>query len=657
MKLHYRADIDGLRAIAVLAVLLNHAGIRYFPGGFIGVDIFFVISGYLITTIIVREIDTNEFSLVTFYERRIRRIYPALFAVLLFTTITSAVLYDSYIFEDFSKSLIATTFFISNIYFWTQTGYFEGDTTLKPLLHTWSLAVEEQYYILFPLLVMLISRYFKAKRFQILAAIAFISFGWNIYALQHNSSSAFYFAHLRAWELLIGSLLALNPFSTNPKPLLRNMISLVGFGMLSIPIFVYSKDTLFPGIAAAIPALGSAMIIYSGITNSTVVNKVLSIPALVFIGQISYSLYLWHWPLINFTKQYFIQKLDRAELLLLLIITIALSTLSWKFIERPFRVKNQIGRSSVFLSAATVMVVAVMVGFVISFNNGFSNLQNDEPNPYEDLVGIYEVCNFTNPDNVDLTLEFCPLGVKSQPSSFLVWGDSHAAALATGISLSASQNGVTGQMIYGAGCPPILDIAQNKKSPCIDFNNYTFQYIKDHPELKTIILVARWAAWAEGSGYKEKTTLKLIDLSSESSKGSTNAFLLQIGLSKTVDGLLAAGRNVVIVSQVPEVKFNVPSSNFIALRTGRDVNDIIAPSWDEYLGRNQKVIRMFDEMQEIFDIQVIYPSDVLCNTIQCLVAIGETPLYADDNHLSLFGSEYISQIYNKIFEELTQNND
>src|SRR5215212_8031098 len=250
MNLKYRADIDGLRAIAVLSVVLDHAGIPLFHRGYIGVDIFFVISGYLITGIIIREINASEFSFLRFYERRIRRIYPALFVVILFTILASANLYSTGNLHDFGKSVMATTFFVSNIHFWTETGYFEGPAQIKPLLHTWSLAVEEQFYIVFPLLMFLLARYFKPRIRSILIFIALASFVWSIFALQSDPSSAFYFAHLRAWELLMGGLLGLNLIPTKMRPVANNILALIGFGMITVPVFFYMATTNFPGFAA-----------------------------------------------------------------------------------------------------------------------------------------------------------------------------------------------------------------------------------------------------------------------------------------------------------------------------------------------------------------------------------------------------------------------
>ncbi len=650
MKLNYRADIDGLRAIAVLSVILNHAGISLFAGGFIGVDVFFVISGYLITTIIMREIDANEFSLAKFYERRIRRIYPALFTVLLFIIIASAILYDAHNFESFGKSLIATTFFSSNIYFWTETGYFEAPAQIKPLLHTWSLAVEEQYYIVFPLLMAFLARYFKPRIRHILAGMALLSFVWDIYALQNDPSGAFYFAHLRAWELLIGSVLALSPFPTKINSSIRNSLSLIGLGMIAAPIFLYTENTAFPGFAAAAPALGTALIIYSGIEDFTFVNKLLSISPLVFIGKISYSLYLWHWPLIIFGKYYAIKQLTSLETGGLLAATFLMATLAWQFIEKPFRSKNLSSSSSIFRYAGAIMAITAGIGALIYFSGGLPILQKQGVTYEIDLH--YTECNFTS-DAKSLT--FCSIGIKAKTPSFLLWGDSHASALAKGAKLSAFRNKVAGQLTYATSCPPLLDMTPNKREGCIKFNNMTMKYIEDHPEIGTIFLAGRWTVYTEGTGYKENKKFKLTDTTSRPSANKTNEVLFADGLERTVQKLLALNRKVIIISQVPEIKYDVPSAYFIAQRTGRDINNLIAPSLEDYLSRNKKAFLTINMIRKNDNIQVIDPWKVLCNEQQCFVVIDKTPLYVDADHLSTFGSNYISHIFDPIFKELASH--
>jgi peptidoglycan/LPS O-acetylase OafA/YrhL len=657
MKLNYRADIDGLRAIAVMSVVLNHSGISFFSGGFIGVDIFFVISGYLITTILIREVDAHDFSIVRFYERRIRRIYPALFATLFFTLIVTTILYDAQSFMAFSKSVMATTFFFSNVHFWTEVGYFEGDAQLKPLLHTWSLAVEEQYYIFFPLLVMFIGRYCRPKISHILTGIALLSFGWDIYALRNDPSGAFYFAHLRAWELLIGSVLALNLISVNTKPAIRNVLSLVGLGMITAPIFLYSENTVFPGFAAAIPAFGTAFIIYSGIKSPTLINKLLSLPPFVFVGQISYSLYLWHWPLTKFATYYAIEKLTRPERILLLIVIFIISTLSWQFIEKPFRTKTLATKKhSIFLYAATIMVVTAGIGLFIYSHKGFSNQSRMGQASYKGQIWDFTECDFESANVTDSDLlKFCPLGADTENPSFLLWGDSHAGAQATAVQISASQKGVAGLLTHYSGCPPLIGIRINKEKQCVDHNNMVMEYIENHPEIDTILLASRWAYSAEGGGYKENNKITLIDTLSDSAKRETNAILFQRGFNRTVEKLLALHRKVVIISQVPEIKYEVPSTFYLALRTGRDVNKIIAPALDDYLSRNKKVFMVIDSFRENNNFQVIDPWKALCDEHQCFVVVDGIPLYTDSNHLSPFGSDYISHIYDSLFEELANS--
>jgi peptidoglycan/LPS O-acetylase OafA/YrhL len=276
-KLQYRADIDGLRAVAVLSVLFYHAGMRLFSGGFVGVDVFFVISGYLITSIIINEIKANEFHLVNFYERRIRRIFPVLFAVVAFTLLCGALLYDAKNYTDVGNSAISATLFYSNIHFWSQSGYFEKVSTLRPLLHAWSLSVEEQFYIAFPILVLLIRRFLKSRFALSLTLAAVISFVLSVYKVQQDATSAFYLMQYRAWELLIGSILGLRIVPIKTNPVMRNIFSLTGITMILASVTLYSHETPFPGAAALVPVMGSALVIYSGQNGTSLIGKILSL--------------------------------------------------------------------------------------------------------------------------------------------------------------------------------------------------------------------------------------------------------------------------------------------------------------------------------------------------------------------------------------------
>jgi peptidoglycan/LPS O-acetylase OafA/YrhL len=658
MKLSYRADIDGTRAIAVLAVILYHAGLKTFSGGYVGVDIFFVISGYLITTIILREINENKFSLLQFYERRIRRIFPALFTVLLITVFVSYIFFDKNEFSDFGKTLVSATLFSSNILFWTQSGYFEGPAAIKPLLHTWSLAVEEQYYIFFPILLVFLARHVRPKIVAILLGLALLSFLLNVYSLSRDPSGAFYLAHLRVWELLIGSLVALKIVPAKLNPRILNILSLLGLGMLGVAIFLYTNETPFPGVAAVLPTLGTALLIFSGIESETLVGKILSVRPLVFIGQISYSLYLWHWPAIVFAKYYAIIELKTLEMAAIVLGIFILSILSWHFIEKPFRQRSFIRTSGVFAYAGMAMALTIAMGSFIYFSGGIPGRFPSKQAAVDVEWQNWSKCGL-DIDALPSHLDLCEIGKNANPSlpAFLLWGDSHARALATSIQISASQAGASGVIAYTSGCSPLLGVDRKGRHSCSDFNEVMINYVRDHPNLDTIILASRWALSAEGTRYKneEGKGVLLVNTLTGPVKTDTNASLFNAGLDETVRALVKMGRKVVLITEVPEIGYDVPSAFSIAERTGRDLNKIIAPSLNEYRARNANVSLALASAARDAAVQIVDPSKVLCANKTCLVVADGLALYRDDDHLSTYGAEYIAKIFDSIFENLHDN--
>jgi peptidoglycan/LPS O-acetylase OafA/YrhL len=342
MEIKYRADIDGLRAIAVLAVLLFHTDVPGFTGGFVGVDVFFVISGYLITSIILKEIKAEQFSIARFYERRIRRIFPALFPVISFVLVVGAYLFDANAFKDLGQSIAATTLFSSNILFWRESGYFAAPSLQKPLLHTWSLAVEEQFYIFFPLSLMAIHRYLKGKYFVWLVIAFILSLVASIYGVVYHPAATFYLVPTRAWELMVGSILALGVLPDLSKNWQRNALTISGLALILYSIVAYTEATPFPGIAALAPVMGSGLIIYSGKGGSHQAQKLFTARPLVFIGLISYSLYLWHWPLVAFTKYLLFRPFNGVDSAAIILASVLIASFSWKFIEQPFRGKQML---------------------------------------------------------------------------------------------------------------------------------------------------------------------------------------------------------------------------------------------------------------------------------------------------------------------------
>jgi peptidoglycan/LPS O-acetylase OafA/YrhL len=368
--MRYRPEIDGLRAIAVAAVILFHAGFALFRGGFVGVDVFFVISGFLITSIIVEELKTGRFSVLRFYERRARRILPALFTVMAACIPFAYRLLSPDGLKDFAQSLAAICLFASNILFWGESGYFDTQAELKPLLHTWSLAVEEQFYVVFPLLLLAAWRVGRRFLLVLIGVIAVSSFIVSVDEVRNFPSAAFYLLPSRAWQLLVGavaSFVAEGWWNATARHrfarLTGEAIGWVGMTMILFALFLFDARTPFPGPHAAVPTLGTALVLLAA-TDRTRVGRMLAWGPLVGLGLISYSAYLWHQPLFAFTKHALLADLPTDLAIVLCVTTLVLGCLSWRYVEQPFRDRNRMSRGAVFGLSAVGMLAFITLGFV-----------------------------------------------------------------------------------------------------------------------------------------------------------------------------------------------------------------------------------------------------------------------------------------------------
>ena len=368
--MRYRPEIDGLRAIAVAAVILFHAGFALFSGGFVGVDVFFVISGFLITSIIVEELKTGRFSVLRFYERRARRILPALFTVMAACVPFAYRLLSPDDLKDFAQSLAAICLFASNILFWGESGYFDTQAELKPLLHTWSLAVEEQFYVVFPLLLLAAWRLGRGVLLSLIGAIAVASLFISVDEVRDFPSAAFYLLPSRAWQLLVGALasFAADRWRTldgkgSLGPISGEVVGWGGMAMIILALFLFDERTPFPGLNAALPTIGTALLLLCA-SDRTSVGRMLAWRPLVGLGLISYSAYLWHQPLFAFTKHALLADLPTDLAIVLCAVTIVLACLSWRYIEQPFRDRSLISRGAVFALSAAGMAAFVGLGLI-----------------------------------------------------------------------------------------------------------------------------------------------------------------------------------------------------------------------------------------------------------------------------------------------------
>jgi peptidoglycan/LPS O-acetylase OafA/YrhL len=649
-KESYRADIDGLRAVAVISVLLFHARFSRFQGGFAGVDVFFVISGFLITRIILGEIRGGVYSVARFYARRARRILPALYATILVTAAGSLILNPS-ASRELGKSIIAVALFSSNFLFWRESGYFGPQAQHMPLLHTWSLAVEEQYYLLFPLFLLVVHRYLGGRfgRWIVIAAIG--SFVAGLVATRADPSAAFYLAPTRAWELMIGALIASDDLPRVTNAITRDVLAASGLALVIAATLLFTPDTAFPGIAAAVPTIGSALIIYSGGGTPTRTARLLGIGPLTFIGTISYSLYLLHWPIFVFAEEYSIVELTLAQRIAALILTTLLAIASWRFVEQPFRsrIKGSV-RGVLGWSVASIAVVVALAAPLyeraVPANTNMASAAGDVEldSAWTHWLGCKRSAVLDGGQS-------CRLGSPSARPTFVVWGDSHARSLASSINASANEHGTAGFLAAADACAPLVDIERKGFLWCTVRTNQVLSNIESRPDIEMVILAARWAVYPQGR-YKleSRDPIILRDASTNGAWVQSNAALLERGLTATVRRLLAMHRKVVLVDETPEIGYDVPSALAIASRTGRDASKLIAPSRAAYEARTVEVRSIFARLATLPGVRVVSVADRLCDRTQCRIVQGGKSLYRDDNHLSTFGSLYTSPVFDAVFQ-------
>jgi len=607
----HRRDIDGLRALAILPVLFFHAHVPGFSGGYVGVDIFFVISGYLITGIIAREVDDGRFSLLRFYERRFRRIMPALAVMILAVLGLAAWLYLPGDLEGVPKSALAATLFLSNLWFFTDTGYFAGGADVKPLLQTWSLAVEEQYYIGFPILLMLLARFGTRARTGVVAGIAIVSLTLCIFMQRDTTGFAFYLLPTRAWELLAGALLALGFVPTIRACWLRETVVWAGVLAIGAAVILYDRNTLFPGFAALAPVLGAAALLHSA--PGTSAGRALALPPLVGIGLISYSLYLWHWPLIVFTEYATDRPLSGATQIAVIAVSLAIAWLSWRFVEQPFRDSARMPPRTIFrLTGAAIALLCALSLALLAMGPWPSRFA---PAVLAQIAGRNDIspdrkrCH----DSFMRSAQPCVLGAPVRPDAML-WGDSHGVELAHVLAQQARARGQSLVERTTSSCPPVLAY-EAKDARCAAANRAAFEAIRADPGLSRIYLSAFWANGAFDDP----------------------AFVAK--LDHTIAAIRAERREVVLIGAVPPQPFDVPRRLAHLARANAldSAQGIERPQVEARIGN----LRALFTRWQARGVTLIDPVSQLCDARFCAIERDGQPLYFDSHHLSVAGARAV----------------
>lgn len=624
----YRADVDGLRALAVLPVIAYHMGITGIPGGFTGVDIFFVISGYLICGIIYSGAVNNTFSYLNFYKRRCLRILPPLFVVLLATLIFGYYHLLPVQFNDLSNSSLATLLFSSNIFFWKTTGYFAGPAELKPLLHTWSLAVEEQFYIVFPVILLLVMRFFRQRVVQAMLLIIFVSFLLSLYAVTRKPTFTFYMLPTRAWELALGGLIAVAGLEAKMVKVsqgVKHLMSLSGLALILGGFFWLDTSKPFPAWNALWPCLGSFLIILAG--QKAVVSRMLALRPVVYIGMISYCLYLWHWPIIVYSRMFFNFAPGIREGVIAGL-TLGLAVASRYLIEIPFRYKLAVLPPARIVAASVAALVLMASGTLykghVSNNAGqfsqqalalanYSQYKDMPEFSYQYRPGRCFVDGKSQEDK-PFDREYC-LKMSDTARNYVLIGDSHAAHLWRAMSLAAGE-GVNVIQATSAGCKPLYH--QSLRNPCTELVDELYEsWIPQH-KIDGVIISARWLP-------QDIAPLK-----------ATLAHL------KTVSD------NIIVL--VPTIEYSEALPDLLAYQTdGR--KDLVASSIDRSIKTTDLTMK-----QAMLDMQIPYISvyAIICPGDVCRgLASDGHPISNDYGHLTLSGAK---DVMGQAMQEMHQDN-
>ncbi len=566
-SLRYRADIDGLRAVAVVPVVFYHFGVRPFSGGFVGVDVFFVISGFLITGLIYAELGGGSFSILRFYERRIRRIFPALFAMIAAAIAVGLLVLFPHELMRLAQSAAATTVFGSNFDFWRQAGYFDVGANLKPLLHTWSLAVEEQFYVLFPALLYVNHSRRRAVLLGLVAVLGVISFVASLWAIGRSPTAAFYLTPFRTWELMLGAVLALGAFPAPKTRWLGEAVSLAGLGAIGWAVFSFTVATPFPGANALFPCAGAAALIYAGSGENTWTRRLLASPPLVGIGLISYSLYLWHWPIHVFADYVAGGPAGAAETVLLIALSFALGFLSWRYVERPFR-GSAIPRATIFRLAGVAVAATLLLSGLLFVLQGLP--QRFAP----DIRRIFAEGDDNEPRRHEC---FNRIAADVAAGRICTIGDAHAPAPelpAVGrlpiptrsFRRSRRRRAAPGARACSSGMAAVrrswrYRSPTSRRGAARQLNQAALDLLR-RDKIGEVILDARWPHYDQGTGFGPDASQvgHLIDLDPRGGHDADQHAGFARMLERTVRLLVAAHIKVVLVTPVPEPGFDVPQT-------------------------------------------------------------------------------------------------
>jgi peptidoglycan/LPS O-acetylase OafA/YrhL len=630
----FRPDIEGLRALAIVPVVVFHAWPSLLPGGFVGVDIFFVISGYLITTLLLQRLAGGSYSIASFYAARIRRIFPALFTMLALVAPACLLLLEPQALHEFARLLGATGLFASNIELYRTTGYFEGTAELKPLLHTWSLAVEEQYYIVFPPLLALLWRFARPHIGLVLAAVGLASLAWCLKLMPYDPEWAFFAAPARTFELMIGSGLAWW-MNRDEAPIARPVwadqaVGGVALAALVASLLLMRADQGFPGPMALWPCVATAALIWVGSTQRALATRWLSIAPLRWIGAHSFSLYLWHWPVLVLTRHLVLDQPAPLQATLAVALSMALAWASLRWVEAPVR-RSRLPQPVMLVAGASTIVLSLAGAWALT-----AAAEHRAAQPGRDAVlraggsdfsADRKRCHSSGKRWLDYDAR-CLFGPEAAARTLAVWGDSHGVEIARALGDQAVDRRIA--QLTGSSCPPALGYTPPGRPGCAAVNRGYIERLSRDASVDAVLLVARYDFYLDGA----------------------EASAFKAGLAESVKRLREAGKQVLLLDPVPTYHYPIPAALALRWRRGEAL-EAQGQTPAQYASRQAEALALVQGLAAGGQAQRVAVGELLCREPRCAVVEGDRPLYFDDNHLSMIGAAKVAPAVLRLLEVKT----
>lgn len=637
----FRYDINGLRAIAVLAVVVFHFSPQWLPGGFAGVDVFFVISGFLMTSIIFNGVEKKTFSLFKFYNARANRIVPVLAAMSAILLVFGWFYLIPSDYSDLGHQVEKSSLFISNLLFAKGGGYFDTAEHTKWLLHTWSLSVEWQFYIFFPIIIIALKKYLSLNNLKrVVISLFLASFIYCFYATYKDSKTAYFLLTSRAWEMLLGGLAFLYPWHIRKK-IKQVTIQLLGITLILVSYFLMSKDTLWPGYMALIPVLGAYLIIVSNFKNNPIINN----PAFNYIGKWSYSIYVWHWPLVVLGFYFSFENWWLYGIPL----SILLGFLSYQFIEMINFPRYSSWKKIYKVKPLYMFLVILCCGYTISKTDGIESRlseiskiaekERSNSNPYKCIRNeLYE----------------CVIGNSSNIKAIII-GDSHAESLTTSLASIFNLNSEGIIALSTSSCPLIENLQYyDKKQLCPKINQQRLDLIKSKKYQNIpIILAGRYSSYLIGENDPDRIPpdgpkpLIYFENNTEMTQSKRlNTF--EKNLRKTLCEV-SINNPLYIIQPVPELGFNAPKK--IVKDSFGGIKKKTSISYDSYLSRSEEVRKIINRSANQCNVQVLDPSKILCKNGECIFTYKNRPIYRDGDHLSEYGNKLLVPMFKEALKK------